>query len=129
MKQSHILTVLALVTGLISCAPEIQLNRVRGVRGPNAPVITSEGVLFSIDAPDATLVTIAGSFNGWNTYATELTKNDAGVWSIMLPLQPGRRYQYKFLIDGFWIADPDNPDTAPDGHGGVNSIIHIKEGA
>ena len=126
MKKSHVLTVLALVAGLISCAPEIQLNRARGVRGPNAPVITSEGVLFSIEAPDATLVTIAGNFNGWNTYATELTKNDAGIWSVRLPLQPARRYLYKFLIDGFWVADPDNPDTVPDGQGGVNSVVQFE---
>jgi 1,4-alpha-glucan branching enzyme len=107
----------------VSCANEVRLNRVHGVKGEFYPILLEEGIKFHINAPEATLVTIAGSFNGWNPYATELEKNKDGVWSIILPLRAGTRYYYKYLIDGFWLADPDNPNTVPDGYGGVNSEI------
>jgi hypothetical protein len=41
-----------------------------------------------------------------------------------VPLSPGK-YQYKFVIDGQWEQDTSNPDTAPDGFGGLNSVITI----
>jgi 1,4-alpha-glucan branching enzyme len=126
--MKHIIAALIISGLLAACAPGIQLNRVKGVRGEYAPVHTADGVRFSIKAPEAELVTIAGNFNGWNSYATELEKGAEGIWSIVIPLQQDRRYYYKFLVDGFWIADPDNPDTVSDGHGGVNSIIHAQEG-
>jgi hypothetical protein len=33
--------------------------------------------------------------------------------------------QYKFFINNMtWMADPANPNTVPDGFGGVNSLIN-----
>ena len=50
---------------------------------------------------------LVGDFNGWAKSATELTASEvAGVWTITLPLPPGR-HQYAFLIDGEqWVIDP-----------------------
>ena len=32
-------------------------------------------------------------------------------------------YQYKFIVNGSqWIPDPDDPNTVPDGLGGMNSV-------
>lgn len=111
---------------LASCASRtVELNRAKGVRGPNAPLVMQSGVKFSVAAPDASFVNIAGSFNGWNQKSTEMKKRADGVWEITLPLTPGVKYLYKFVIEGFWVADPDNPDTTPDGMNGVNSVIEI----
>jgi len=74
------------------------------------------------------VVTIAGNFNGWNRQAAPLTESTNGVWSIALPFKAGEKYYYKFLVDGYPLADPDNPDTVPDGFGGRNSVFDMKRG-
>ncbi|HUH03230.1 MAG TPA: alpha-amylase family glycosyl hydrolase, partial [Kofleriaceae bacterium] len=43
------------------------------------------------------------------------------AWVAELTLEPGT-YQYKFVVDGTWIADPGNPTTVDDGFGGTNSV-------
>lgn len=110
---------------LVSCG-NIRLNRANGTRGPNAPVVTAEGVRFTVNSPGSTLVTIAGNFNGWDRQATPLQYDGASNWTVTLPLKKGQKYEYKFVVDGFWIADPDNPDFENNGSGSVNSVIRIQ---
>ncbi len=92
--------------------------------GYSAVKSVSNGVLFTYDAPNAENVYIAGSFNDWNASKDKLTKNKEGIWEIILKLSPGK-YQYKFVVDGNWYFDQDNPDTEDDGYGGANSVIEI----
>jgi 1,4-alpha-glucan branching enzyme len=124
MKISMIL--LVLLIGLTGCEGKIKLNRADGIRGNNAPAVTPEGVRFSVSAPGATLVTIVGNFNGWNDQATPLSNDGKGDWSVTVPLKKGQKYDYKFDVDGFWVADPDNPDYENSGSGSVNSFIKIQ---
>ena len=126
MKSVPVIPILFLSVLIASCAQTVRLNRAEGIRGPNAPAVQTDGVLFRIEAPRAELITIAGNFNGWNAQANELAKNADGVWSVVLPLKRAGKYQYKFVVDGYWVADPDNPDTEKDGSGGVNSVLIIK---
>ncbi|MCS7049211.1 MAG: glycogen-binding domain-containing protein [Verrucomicrobiae bacterium] len=79
------------------------------------------GVEFVLDEPTANHVVVAGEFNNWSTTANPLTKDPTGKWRTTIPLKPGR-YQYKFVVDGNWKPDPANPETAPDGFGGFNSV-------
>ncbi|MEM6991245.1 MAG: alpha-amylase family glycosyl hydrolase [Myxococcota bacterium] len=68
-------------------------------------------------------VEIVGSFapDGWEVGAP-MTRAD-GVWSVTLGLPWDQEVQYKFRIDGDQeIADPENPNTSPDGAGGDNSV-------
>jgi len=56
-------------------------------------------------------VRIAGSFNNWSTTDPNyLMSKDSfdNQYSITLNLQPGL-YQYKFMVDGNWYWDPNNP--------------------
>lgn len=108
-------------------APLLATARYTGVTGPHAPKVTDKGVLFQLEAPEAVLVTIAGQFNGWNPDATALTKGADGVWSITLDLKKGIKQRYKYLVDGIWIPDPENPATEPDGFGSINSVINLAE--
>ncbi|QJR22816.1 CBM48 domain containing protein [Brevinematales bacterium NS] len=103
----------------------VNLPRAKGIRGPYAPVVSGNMVIFSLYAPEAESVTIAGTFNGWNPESTPLVKGDDGVWRVSLSLVRGRKYAYKFVMDGFWIADPENPDVEIDGFGGYNSVIVV----
>ncbi len=75
------------------------------------------------DYPDAQFVSIAGNFNNWDSKSLEMTKKD-GVWSLSLFLNEGT-YAYKFVVDGLWITDPQNPILRPDGNGNYNSYISL----
>lgn len=105
-------------------APLLNNARALGRALDTAPTVGPEGVTFRIEAPEAVLVTIAGQFNGWDGKATALTKNEAGLWSVTLPLRPGK-HRYKFLIDGAWLPDPANPAHEADGFGHYNSIVEV----
>jgi hypothetical protein len=95
--------------------------------GPAAgPRSVEGGVLFVCSAPKAQRVVIVGDFNNWSTSADPMyDREENGLWSITLPLRPGR-YEYKFLIDGKkWMRDPENPEKIKDGFGDYNSVIEV----
>lgn len=47
-------------------------------------------------------VTVAGSFNGWDPNAAELTTEGGGVFQKTLGL-PAGNHEYKFVVDGQWM--------------------------
>jgi hypothetical protein len=73
---------------------------------------------------DARIVAVAGSFNTWNQ-SQVLCGREGEEWICRLDLTPGK-YTYKFIIDGDWILDPDNPTTEDDERGFTNSVITVK---
>lgn len=79
--------------------------------------------------PDARKVSITGDFNNWNFEGLPLRPTGKkGLWEVTLRLKQGV-YSYNFIIDGKMIVpDPKSPTQAPDGFGGMNSVIFIKEG-
>jgi alpha-amylase/alpha-mannosidase (GH57 family) len=107
------------VTAQATVHPEAQA-------GP--PVAVEGGVLFAYKDPTASSVNLAGEFNSWNPNSIPMTETD-GVWRAVVELQPGRSYEYKFVIDGgvVWKEDPNNPYTVDDEHGGVNTVISLTE--
>ena len=44
-------------------------------------------VRFQIEDRSADRMRLAGSFNGWNPAAHEMTRDEVGRWSVMVPLQ------------------------------------------
>jgi 1,4-alpha-glucan branching enzyme len=107
--------------------------------GPRAPGIGTDGypatgpreveggVQFVCFAPKAHRVVIVGDFNDWSVSADPMyDREEKGIWSITLPLRPGR-YEYKFLVDGDrWIPDAGNPRKIKDGFGADNSVVEVK---
>jgi 1,4-alpha-glucan branching enzyme len=93
---------------------------------PRGPELLDSGVRFNLRAPSAKSVTISGSFNRWDRYGHMLSGPDRrGVWSITIPLHPGR-YEYTFIIDGTaWQPDPAAP-SMDDGFGGKNSVVEVR---
>ncbi len=85
---------------------------------------TPQGVRFEYYNPKAMEVYLAGDFNDWSTTLSPMKKESDGTFWLTLKLSPGK-YEYKFIVDGQWTADPDNPVTA-----GVygNSLIRVGEG-
>jgi len=90
------------------------------------PEIVEGGVIFRYYDPDAEKVYLVGDFNNWSPTADPMSdKNGDGEWTLFFPLPPGS-YQYKFVVDGvYWIPDPRNPVSVPDGFGGRNSVISV----
>jgi cyclomaltodextrinase / maltogenic alpha-amylase / neopullulanase len=86
------------------------------------PALATE-VTFTHEAPGAASVFLAGEFNNWSDSANPMANKD-GVWTLTMDLADGS-YQYKFVVDGTWTADPANPETAEDGFGGNNSLITV----
>lgn len=114
---------LILVAGCGSGFPDWE----RGVDPRSGPEITPEGVRFILYAPDIDAVAVAGDFNNWSTVADPLYDRETdGLWTITIPLEPGR-YEYKFYVDGEkWTPDPGNPERVDDGFGGFNSVLVVE---
>jgi hypothetical protein len=74
--------------------------------------------------PEASVVVLTGTFNNWNQSQLLFAREEGG-WVCRVDLDPGV-YSYKFVVDGDWLLDPSNPDTAEDEAGNVNSVIEVK---
>jgi hypothetical protein len=69
-------------------------------------------------------VLVTGTFNNWNTHGMRMSSQN-GVWLLPAYLKPGR-YSYKFVVDGQWIIDPDNPYYEENQFGTGNSVLWIE---
>lgn len=86
---------------------------------PLRPHAVAGGWLFACRAPAGTTsVHLAGEFNGWSM--TSMPMGDAdhdGVWTLTVPLETGRAWQYKFVVNGSeWVTDPDAEATDPNNY-------------
>ncbi|RPI62279.1 MAG: hypothetical protein EHM48_04335 [Planctomycetaceae bacterium] len=68
-------------------------------------------------------VAIAGDFTGWKP--TPMKKQKDGSFAATLPLTAGA-YEYKLVIDGQWLVDPDNSRWALNPFGTLNSVIQAE---
>lgn len=75
--------------------------------------------------PNARSVCVAGTFNEWHPGVTEMLHVGDGRWLKDLALQPGR-YEYRLVVDGEWVADPQCPDTVPNPFNGLNSVLLVR---
>ena len=90
------------------------------------PVVAKRAVTFTIHAEKGKSVYVAGQFNNWDPTAKEMTyKAKDGIYATTLKLAPGK-YEYKFVIDGAWCADPENVEAVPNDQGTFNSVITVK---
>ncbi|MDT4895281.1 MAG: hypothetical protein QOH25_358 [Acidobacteriota bacterium] len=70
---------------------------------------------------DARIVTLAGSFNDWNQ-SQLVCGHEGEAWVCRVDLEAGYHI-YKFIVDGNWVLDPDNPNTAIDDAGNTNNVL------
>lgn len=94
-------------------------------RRSNAPLISPEllsdgGVTFRFRAPKATDVKVAGQVGP----ETALSKDDQGVWSVTLPNVAPGVHEYRFVVDGLSVIDPQNSQVKPQRWPGV-SILQV----
>jgi 1,4-alpha-glucan branching enzyme len=81
-------------------------------------------VHFKLDAPSATSVCVAGSFNDWEPSSKPLHPDGGGCWTKETSLPPGT-YEYCLVVDGHWMPDPAARESVPNPFGGRNSVLHV----
>ncbi len=90
----------------------------------HGPRVVSGGMLFEADFPHAKRVGITGDFCDWSADGLPMSCRSDGVWECRLELGGGQ-HQYRFIVDGSWLPDPNNPQTVPNEFGGANSVVVI----
>ncbi|ERP30948.1 glycogen-binding domain-containing protein [Chitinivibrio alkaliphilus] len=84
-------------------------------------------VTFTYKGVPGSDVFVTGSFNEWDPKQKKLKdKKKDGVYSLAVNL-PRERHQYKFIVDGEWINDPECTMYEEDGFGGLNSVVDLTD--
>jgi chromosome partitioning protein len=82
-------------------------------------------VTFTIEAPAAKDIYIVGDFYDWKIDdESRFGRRENGCWEKRMGLPQGR-YRYKFLVDGEWTLDSQNPELEPNVFGTFDSIMKI----
>ena len=81
-------------------------------------------VAFSLFAPEAKEVYVLGDFNNWKLDNSSRMEQDNGTWKKRLGLTSGK-YHYRFVIDGKWTEDANNPTKEINPYGSMDSLIEI----
>lgn len=82
-------------------------------------------LVFSVAAPQAKEVFIVGDFNGWKQNDAGRMEQHNGSWRKKISLKSGR-YQYRFVIDGVWTEDSNNPLKEKNPFGQMNSLVEVE---
>lgn len=123
-----------LATGRDASSQAATLATSAPVAEQSGPVVTAAGhdgtamVRFVFLAPHAHTVALAGDFNGWSVGHTMLRRvSPAGLWTVDVPLRPGR-YTYTFVVDGTrWVPDPSAPREIGDDFGAPSSVLAVMD--
>ena len=88
------------------------------------PAMEEQEIVLTILAPEAKAVEVAGNFNSWLPDMTPLTDMGGGNWVVRLMLRSGK-YEYRFVVDGQWIEDPQASERVINSDGEFNSSITV----
>jgi hypothetical protein len=92
-----------------------------------APLDGKRSVEFVLRTQANSSVAVVGDFNDWNPRATPLRPTSDSLWSVVIPLRPGR-YRYTFVVDGTqWRRDPAAPRSLEDDFGTPTSVITVAQ--
>jgi 1,4-alpha-glucan branching enzyme len=81
-------------------------------------------VRFEFTHPTARAVCIAGTFNDWQPETKSMHSVGGGRWQKETALAPGT-YEYRLVVDGEWMADPQARESVPNPFGGRNSLLTV----
>jgi 1,4-alpha-glucan branching enzyme len=72
----------------------------------------------------ANTVTVAGEFNNWDTQATPMKRQKNGDFVVVLELDRGREYRFRYCVDGAkWENDWHADRYTPNPFGGHDSVV------
>ena len=75
-------------------------------------------------AMSGSTVHLCGEFNDWSHSSLPMTQSSDGNFEVTVLVETGRRYRYRYLIDGArWENDWDADDYVPNEFGGEDSAL------
>lgn len=101
------------------------MARKKKSKGVESEMKALKKVSFTLLAPGAQHVSLAGEFNGWDNHSHLLKKDSNGKWEVHLDLTPGR-YEYRFLVDRQWQNDPNCISFVPNHFGSENCVLILE---
>jgi glycosidase len=95
-----------------------------GSAAPACPIVPTCSTTVRYSASAQTVI-VRGDFapDGWTAGVPMQQVN--GAWEATIPASDQQVILYKFVVDGNWIADPENPRKSPDGFGAFNSVVRV----
>jgi hypothetical protein len=114
------------VSGIVIGSRISRVTPATASAGATAGRDTVQLVRFVFVDPSAKRVELVGDFNEWAKGTTQLNHSGApGVWTVSIPLSPGR-HEYAFIINGSrWVADPFAAKSSDD-FGTESSVIRVE---
>lgn len=85
----------------------------------------SYAVTFEFFNPNASEVSVCGTFNDWEPGTTPMKRGPEGRWTAQQLLPPGR-YEYRLVVDGQWQEDPMSRGFITNQYGGLNSVVEVR---
>ena len=104
--------------------PSNSLTRDDGRGNVNSVLSIGDTIFFTLKGyREAQQVYVAGDFNQWNNGELRMERSETG-WKLPYVLPEGN-HRYKYIINGSWTADPNNPITEGTGEF-INSVKVVK---
>ncbi len=103
----------------------MKLNNHNTSKQTKSPTAGKRRICFEVQADPGSHVSVAGDFNGWRPETHLLKEPEAGHFKRMVYLAPGD-YEYKFVIDGDWTADPKCEAWKHNEFGSLNSVLKVE---
>lgn len=82
-----------------------------------------DGILFQFCSKTASSVEIAGDFNHW-VPEVMVRRGDEGLWQKIIHVEEPT-FRYKFIVDGEWQVDPNQPLQKENAYGGLDSYVEF----
>lgn len=113
MKKKLLFVLVCMSVFLGSFAQE--LANFRRVRIVSPEIGEDTTITFRIQAPQAKLVRLYGSWMPSFTSSMNMFEDSAGIWSIRIPAPSPELYTYNFIVDGLVVYDGNNIFLQRDG--------------
>jgi len=97
-------------------------KRMNEILKEHLPKLTE--AVFSVNAPAAKEVYVVGDFNHWKMDKHSRMEHDNGIWRKKVRLESGK-YRYRFVVDGTWIEDSNNPHREINPYGSMDSLLEV----
>jgi 1,4-alpha-glucan branching enzyme len=85
---------------------------------------SDKSIEFTLKMPQAKSACVAGTFNGWDSKKTPMQKDSSSGWKASVPL-PSGRHEYRFVVDGQWMSDPNARESVKNQFGSTNSVVVV----
>lgn len=86
--------------------------------------IPKKKVTFELSSPGATEVLLAGDFTDWAKEPLAMKKLKSGKWQKQVSLPCGM-YEYRFIVDGQWVTDPEAANRQANAYGSENAVVLV----